>query len=226
MIYSDLLDLVLIRTRRLRLGDDAVEMESAIYDTLLWFSNTWDLDAFMRLNDAMFLTSTSVETYPLPSDFGRLLHPVKPNSSDEPLSGLYIYDGSSNLQLSYKHPLEWNDLDRTTTGAPGSFTIMGRTLYLNPLPDANGTSAYRGRGQYIKAIERFDLDDEVTLDHPHVLVSQTLFRLASDMPDMSANTLTLLAREANRDLTALVNDQARTRQQYYRRSAVGAGHRR
>ena len=226
MQYSDLLDITLQRARRLNLGEAVVnELEAAMYDTLVWLAGIYDLDSFIKLNDAMWLTSTSVETYPLPSDFGRLLHPVKPNSSDEPFSGLYAYDGTSLLLLSYQHPLEWNDLDRTTTGPPSRFTIMGRTLYLNPLPDANGTNAYRGRGQYIKAVERFDLDEEVILDHPHMLVSQTLFRVAGDTPDMPANTLTLLAREANRDLTALVNDQARTRQQYYRRSAVGAGRR-
>lgn len=226
MKYSDLLDILLIRARRLRLGEAVVnELEAAMFDTLVWLSDTYDLDAFITLDDAMYLTSTNQETYSLPSDFGRLLHPVKPNSSHDALSGLYAYDGTSLLPLTYKHPLEWNDLDRTTAGAtaPSTFTIMGRTLYLNPLPDANGTAAYRGRGQYIKALEPFELDEEVLLDHPHVLVSQTLFRLAGDTPEMPANTLTLLAREATRDLTALVNDQARTRQEYYRRSRVGRG---
>ena len=226
MTYGDLLDLALLRARRLKLGDAVVnELESAMFDTLVWLAGIYDLDALTKLNDAIFLTSTSHETYPLPRNFGRLLHPVKPNSSDEPLSGLYAYDGTSLLPLSYRHPLEWNDFDRTTTGPPSRFTIMGRTLYLNPLPDANGTTAYRGRGQYIAAVERFELDDDVVLDHPHVLVSQTLFRLAGDTPEMPTNTLTLLAHEATRDLTALVNDQARTRQQYYRRSQVGAGRR-
>ena len=219
MKYSDLLDIALQRARRLKLGDAVVnELESAMYDTMIWLAGIYDLDCFIKLNDAMYLTSTSVETYPLPSDFGRLLHPVKPNASNEPFSGLYAYDGTSLLPLSYRHPLEWNDLDRTTTGAPSTFTIMGRTMFLNPLPDANGTTAYRGRGQYIAAVERFELDDEVLLDHPHVLVSETLFRLAGDTPEMPTNTLTLLAHEATRDITALVNDQARTRQQYYRRS--------
>ena len=226
MTYSNLLDVTLQRARRLNLGETVVnELERAMYDTLVWLAGIYDLDCFIKLNDAMYLTSTSVETYGLPSDFGRLLHPVKPNASNEPFSGLYAYDGTSLLPLSYRHPLEWNDFDRTTTGAPSRFTIMGRTLYLNPPPDANGTNAYRGRGQYIAAVERFELDDEVLLDHPHVLVSQTLFRLAGDTPEMPANTLTLLAREATQDLTALVNDQARTRQEYYRRSQVGAGRR-
>ena len=224
MTYSDLLDIALQRARRLKLGDMVVnELEAAMYDTLVWLAGIYDLDAFIILDDAMYLTSTNQETYPLPSNFGRLLHPVKPNSSGDALSGLYVYDGTSLLPLTYKHPLEWNDLDRTTdgAGAPSTFTIMGRTLYLNPLPDANGTMAYRGRGQYIASIEPFELDDEVLLDHPHVLVSETLFKLAGDTPDMPANTLTLLGREATRDLSALVNDQARTRQEYYRRSQVG-----
>jgi len=199
------------------MGDvDDGELRIGVYFTLQRIVDRYDLDSYTVMSDGMVMTNAGQERYPLPEDFGRLVHP-----RGTKISGLLIYDGSSTTDLVYKIPQDFIRLERTQQGRPSTFTILGRDMLLNPLPDANGTTNYTVRGSYIREVARFKDDDPVLLHEPTVLVAMTLYQVAADRGMVQANALLVETQQA---LTSLVGGQARTRQQFYQSSErIGRG---
>lgn len=208
MRWGELLDILELRARHLNLGVDAIELELALYNQLMATTDLYLLSAFMVRSDALFRTSTGVERYPMPEDFGRLLPQQAPFRS-----GIKLFDGTSEHELTYKEPIDFFELDRSTTGRPGYFTLMDRAWWLNPPPDANGGTPYIGRGLYVRRIDRIELDDDVPLGQPSVLITSALWQIAADkgLPQAAS-----LAQERLQALSALVNDEARRQQQFWR----------
>jgi hypothetical protein len=106
---------------------------------------------------------------------------------------MYVYDGVRTFDLEYLDPNGFAKLVSPNNAPPVSFTVMKRSIWLYPTPDANNGADYTIRGIYIERVGRPDLDDEVTLSYPTVLVDEALFLLAGDMNKV---TPALAARRA------------------------------
>jgi hypothetical protein len=58
---------------------------------------------------------------------------------------------------------------------------MRRQIWLYPTPDDNNGEDYTVRGLYIERVDRPNLDEDVLISYPTVLVDEALFILAGDM---------------------------------------------
>ena len=155
---------------------DAAELELYLFQALLDVSELHDLDAYTINNPQIVVTSAGENRYEMPTDYGRLIAPRVQNKR-----GLYIFDGVKSVDLEFLDPNAFARLVSVQDALPRFFSITRRQLYLNPTPDSNNSRDYTVRGIYIERIERPDLDAEVLLSYPSVLVDQSLFRLAGDM---------------------------------------------
>lgn len=180
--YSDLLDIMTTRAERLGLTDpatqkvDAAELELYIFQALLDVVEASDLEAYTVTNTQMAVTTSGVATYPMPADYGRLILLRVQNKR-----GIYLNDGLKNDDLMYIDPNSFARQTSLQPARPKSFTVSKRQLFLYPTPDDNTGSDYMVSGVYIERIERPNLDDEVLLSYPTVLIDVALYRLASDM---------------------------------------------
>lgn len=227
MRYQEYLDIVLGRCRTLTFLDpetkqvDAAEVELATQMSLLEISDGWDLDTFIRLNTDMGTTVAGVTHYALPSDFGRLRIP-----RDEDESGIYLRNPHSTqpVPLRYRDHEDWFRKQTTTQSQPSYFTIShNAVLLLDPPPDSNGGVDYTIQGVYIRSIESLDLNDQLLVTHPTALIATTLARLAIDK---GAAQGAVLVAERDKQLSKLVNNQARVRQQFRPRHFTERGLRR
>ena len=170
------------RAARLGLTDeetgkvDAAELELYLFQALLDVSELHDLDAYTIHNPQVAVTAAGDSVYKMPDDWGRLIAPRVQNKR-----GLYIFDGVKSVDLEYLDPNGFARLVSTQNAIPRFFSVTRRQLYLSPTPADNNGRNYTVRGIYIERISRPDLDAEVLLSYPSVLVDQALFRLAGDM---------------------------------------------
>lgn len=176
--YRDLLDILIGRAERLGLVDpdtnkaDAAELELYLFQALLDIVEVHDLDTYMVNNLSLTLTVEGQPDYPMPDDYGRL---IMPRSQQK--RGIYLFNGVKNVDLDYVDPNSFARQTPSVPAIPTQFTVMRRTLWLYPSPDA----AYGIRGLYIDRVGRPDLDDDVLLSYPTALINETLFLFASDM---------------------------------------------
>jgi len=211
MNYGDVLDQILPRAKRLGLTDaetgqvDAVECELALLHVIQSITDTWDLDAFTVINPNMFVTQQGKDTYPLPDDFGRLIHP-----REEDKYGIFINDGSNSASLDFIRPEEYLRNKSSTNGKPARFTISQSTIRIDPPPDTNSSSNYTGEGVYIQRIEEINLDDRVAFGQASTLVDATIAQLGA-LFGGSANLVGFIAM-SERSITRLVNHEKRLRQ--------------
>lgn len=218
MRYQQFLDIVLGRCRSLTFLDpetsqvDTAEVELAAYNALLDIADGWEFDTFMVINENIAKTVAGLARYPLPSDFGRLRVP-----KEEDDSGIYIQvdPGYSPTDLYYRDHDEWFDrraVEQNST--PVYFSISGNdTLLLDPTPDDNRGRNYTIQGVYVRRITALDGDDPILVSHPTALINATLARLAVDK---RAEQAAALVAERNVSLSKMVNNQARTRQNFRR----------
>jgi hypothetical protein len=180
--YTDLLDIMMQRGARLGLLDeasqkvDATEMELYLFQALLNVSETHDLEAYLINNPQIAATSAGINRYAVPADYGRLITPRVQNRR-----GMYVFDGVRTFDLEYLDPNGFSRLVSAQNAPPVSFTVMRRQLWLYPTPDSNNGVDYTIRGLYVERVGRPDLDEEVMLSYPTVLVDEALFILAGDM---------------------------------------------
>ena len=181
LFYSDILDLLQTRAERLGFVSavssnvDVAELEMYMFQALLDITETVDIPAYLKRDEAMAVTTAGHADYPLPDDFGRLILPRVQNKR-----GVYLYDTVGNADLEYVDSNVFSRKSSLRNERPTQFTIIERKLWLYPTPDGNGTSDYTIRGLYVQIVERPDLDDAVPLGYPTALVDVALFRLASD----------------------------------------------
>ena len=179
--YSDILDLLQTRAERLGLVNaasataDTTELEMYVFQALLDITETVDIPAYLKRDEAIAVTTTGHADYPLPDDFGRLILSRVQNKR-----GIYLYDTVRNADLEYVDSNVFSRRSSLRNERPTQFTIIERKLWLYPTPDGNGTNDYTIRGLYMQVIDRPDLDDPVPLGYPTALVDVALFRLASD----------------------------------------------
>lgn len=177
MHYEDLLDIMQQRAERLGLtvkdGDtaDTAELELYLFQALLDLAELTDIPAYMLYNQTLATTVPGQQSYELPETFGRLVLPRVRNRR-----GIYLFDGLRNRDLEYLTPPSFSSHMGGVLAKPRQFTVMGRDLWLFPIPD----SSYSVRGTYLQAVKRPELTDEVMLPYPTSLIEQALFRLASD----------------------------------------------
>jgi hypothetical protein len=170
-----------IRAENLGLKDPATDRtDSAILELYIWqalidIAEMADVPALMRNDVLLFVTESGVNTYQLPADWGRLIMPRVRNRR-----GIYIYDGQRQFDLEF---VDSNVLARQyspTLTRPRQFTVIERKLMLYPTPDNNNSSNYTVKGVYVVRQERPELDDEVPLSYPGMLIDLGLFRYAAD----------------------------------------------
>ena len=216
--WSDFADQAEGRMRRLGMPDDVADAILVGWSVLQNFVDTYDLPAYYRFNDAIFSTTPGGSTYPLPEDFGRLvkvrdqLFLGSPGSGQ---SGLFLSGGTvAPFPLSYAEPIAFRGGRREQWGKPSSFTLSGRQLVLAPVPDDNAGANYLGEGVYMARVERPDLslEGEILLEEPSVLVTATLYQMASDRGLPQSASLLI---EQKALLGALVNNAARNRTKFY-----------
>lgn len=180
--FSDILDLLMTRAERLGLvsgseqKSDAAELEMYLFQALLDITESVDIPAYLKRDEAIAVTTAGHPDYPLPDDFGRLILPRVQNKR-----GIYLYDTFRNADLEYVDPNVFARRSSLLNTRPEQFTVIERRIWLYPTPDDNGTSDYTIRGLYVQVIDRPDLDDEVPSGYPTALVDAALFRLATDM---------------------------------------------
>lgn len=155
---------------------DATEMELYLFQALLDVSEVHDLEAYMVHNSQVATTGAGDNQYKMPDDYGRLITPRVQNKR-----GLFVFDGIRSTDLEYLDPNGFARLVSVQESPPTFFTVMRRQLWLYPTPDANNGNDYTIRGVYIERVGRPDLDEEVLLSYPTVLVDEALFLLAGDM---------------------------------------------
>jgi hypothetical protein len=155
---------------------DATEMELYLFQALMYISEVCDLESYTINNSQVALTSVGVNTYPLPADYGRLIIPRVLNKR-----GMYVFDGLRNFDLEYLDPNGFARLVSANNAPPVSFTVMRRQIWLYPTPDDNNGEDYTVRGLYIERVDRPNLDEDVLISYPTVLVDEALFILAGDM---------------------------------------------
>jgi hypothetical protein len=227
MRYQEYLDIVLGRCRTLTFLDpetkqvDAAEVELATYMALLEINDGWDLDTFIIVNENMGVTQEGLTRYALPADFGRLR---VPRDKDE--AGIFLTgpDDTQPVPLDYRDHEDWFRKKTTTQSRPSYFTISGNdTLLLDPPPDDNGGDNYIIQGVYIKSLTSLDGNDSLMVSHPTALIASTLARLAIDK---GAAQGAILVAERDKQLSKLVNNQARARQQFRPRHFTERGLRR
>ena len=212
-IWADVADLLEGRSRRLKLEDDIADLLMAAYGILQEIVDTYDLAAYTCFNESIFTTVADERTYALPDTFGRLLHAHDELAANVPgkgQSGLLLDDGGGGTptDLLYEEPIIFRRERHLTSGTPATFTLSQRTLVLDPAPDA----VYTGLGVYIARVERPDLDADVLLDEPTVLVARTLAQVAGDRGLPQAQQLQL---ESDRLMSALVNNHHRAKQKFF-----------
>ncbi len=180
--YSDLLDIMMTRAERLGLVDpatqkvDAAELELYLFQALLDVVEVSDLEAYTVTNPQIAVTTATIASYPMPSDYGRLILMRVQNKR-----GIYLNDGLKNDDLTYVDPNSFARQTALVPGRPKQFTVSKRQIFLFPPPDTNTNTNYLIAGVYIERIDRPNLDDEVLLSYPTVLVDVALARLGSDM---------------------------------------------
>lgn len=218
--WADAADVLESRSRRLGLDDDIAALLLAAWSVLSQIVETYDLPAYTIHNDAMFTTQEQVREYPLPENFGRLMHVRKElgqGIGGTGMSGIFLNvppDGRPR-PLRYAEPVDFRMQRRTTPGIPYCFTLAGRLLLLDPAPDAQTeTGSYGGEGVYIAKVERPDLDlqEYILLDEPQTLVTCTLYQVTADKGLPQAQ---LLQTEWKMAMSALANNAARLHQQFF-----------
>jgi hypothetical protein len=216
MQYGALLKIMEARARRMGIGLDALDLLTAVYESLLDISSQRDFDAMTVNQQLIAQTITGIRDYPVPADFGRFPHTGRlPHLSgrgrsswddDYGETGLRLWNGTSESILAYRKPdAFWSALTEDP-GPPTTFTRMERTLYLDPAPDENSGTNYHLRATYIVQPGYPDLEDEVPFDAPMALMLDGLNRCG-------ATGLAFL-QEHQRAMSALVNNQARIRQHF------------
>lgn len=209
-----LIDLILSRCQTLGLTGttqtpvDASAVELTLLHVLQGLSDGYDFETLTRIGDPyFFVTRVGERQYALPDDFQRFLLP-----KDEQTDGLSLHDGTTEWELTYKIPGEFRRQWSTTNGKPQSYTLLyGPTVMLDPPPDANSTTGYRGVGAYIRTITPDLLEGEVPMLFPGALLDMALGQLATDQPVASTP---LLIQQAETARTRMLNAHARLRQQF------------
>ena len=203
MIWGELLDILELQSRRAGLGADAVELSLLAYEQLQSLVDLYDLPGYTIIDDGLFVTSTGHASYPLPENFGRLIHPTK-----EGEYRIFLDDGSGGVpaEMTYVPPELYMTKDRTETGTPGSFTIANGQWWLYSVPDDNDGANYTGKGLYIAHVDRLDDDTEILLDTPHTLIRKTLVAAAGH------RATPLMIQEAMRAEMVLAQNYAKQRE--------------
>jgi len=218
--WGDFHDIVGARLRDMGVENDVLDMLMRGYVLLQQLVDTYDLAAYTVQNDAMFLTMAGHREYPLPEDFGRLLHvhdEVRSGLSGAGESGVFLRWGpaGSLTALRYRDPILFRQQASTQASVPQTFTLGQhggmRALLLDPSPDNKDGIPYLGEGVYIARVERPDLDDPILLDEPTLLVAGVLAQLAMDRGLPQAQ---MLQADYQRYLSALVNNAHRVKQQF------------
>jgi hypothetical protein len=181
LTYSDLIDIMLQRMSRLGLVAaegmaDAAEAELYLFQALFDITEMVDVPQYVRNNREIHITSDGYAEYAMPDDYGRLILPRVQNRR-----GVYLWDGVEQTDLEYLDPNAFARQYAQANETPRQFSVIGRVLWLFPTPDSNGGNNYTVRGLYVVRVTRPELEDEVALSYPSVLVDQALYRLASDM---------------------------------------------
>ena len=216
--YAAVVNIILSRMRRLGFTNsetglvDGADAEAACYEALLDLLGHYDLDGFTVINTSMFTTSVGVDSYALPTNFGRFIVPV-----DKDRYGLTLNNGSTDVPLAYRMPDEWFRLKSSTNGRPGYFTITDtRKLRLDPPPDSNGGGNYVAKGVYIRDVPATELDANVVpLEFAMCLKDMALASIAGDMGSPKA---AMLLPMAARSMTTLANGQQRLRTPFQRQN--------
>lgn len=216
--WMDFADQIESRMRRLGVPDDVADALLVAHNVLQNFVDVYDLPGYHRFNDAMFQTLSGQTTYPLPEDFGRLLKVRDQLFLGTPgtgQSGFFLAGGDlAPFPLNYDEPIAFRNGVRSQRGKPHHFTMSGRQLILDPPPDDNKGDNYLGQGVYVAKVERPDLglEGEIYLEEPSVLISATLYQMASDrgLPQVQ----TLLAEHTSL-MSAMANNAARARTKMY-----------
>ena len=214
--YAAVVNIILNRMRRMGFKNpetglaDGADAEMAAYEALLDLLGHYDLDAFSVTNTAMFTTGLGLDSYDLPTDFGRFISPV-----DRDRYGFAINDGQNDTPLVYRMPDEWFRLKAKTNGKPRYFTITDqRKARLDPPPDANNGTNYTAKGVYIRDVPPEELDEAlVPLSFGMCLKDMALSQMAQDLG--SPKAVMLMAKEG-RSITALVNNQTRQQTRFER----------
>ena len=219
--WGDFHDIVGMRLRRMGAEDDVLDLLMAGYVLLQEVVDAYDLTAYTVQTDALFLTETGHRDYPLPDDFGRLPHvqdEVRPNRAGTGIGGVFLRRSVTEaaVPLQYEDPLTFRHRSTLTPSTPQYFTLGQhagqRALFLDPPPDANSGVPYVGDGVYIARVQRPDLEDAILLDEPTMLVEGVLAQLALDKGLPQAQGLQATYQ---RQLSALVNNEARKAQQFH-----------
>lgn len=214
--YAAVVNLVLVRARRLGFKNqetglpDGADCELAVYEALLDLLGKYDIDGFTVINTAMFTTGAGLDSYDLPTDFGRFISPI-----DRDRFGFALNDGQHDSPLIYRMPDEWLRLKATYTGKSRYFTITDqRKVRLDPAPDANNGSNYTAKGVYVRDVPPEELDEAlVPLSFAMCLKDMALAQMAEDL---GSPTAAMLVPTAARSITALVNNQARQQTRFKR----------
>jgi hypothetical protein len=182
MRYAELLDIVQLRAEQLGIKDPATDrtdsavLEIYIHQALIDISEMADVPALMRNDALLFVTESGVNTYQLPMDWGRLIMPRVRNRR-----GIYLYDGIQQFDLEHTDPNVLARQYSSTLARPRQFTVVERQLMLFPTPDNNSGLNYTIKGVYVVRQERPNLDDEVRVPYPGMLIDLTLYRAAADL---------------------------------------------
>jgi hypothetical protein len=190
---------------------DASAIEVQILHTLQGLADSYDFETLTVLSDRLFVTHPGVRTYALPDDFQRFLLP-----KDEQDHGLFLHNGTHEAPLIYREPPLWRRGWSTTNGRPQYYTLTaGPLVHLDPPPDANGTTGYRGTGCYIRTLTADALDGPVPLLFPAGLIDIVLAQVATDYPGPASG---VLREDGEKARTRLINAHGRMRQQFHPRA--------
>lgn len=152
-------------------------------------------------------TFTGKRDYPLPDDFGSNF--VR-GSDDGTRYVCKLSDGSGEQHLNYLSPAQFFDADfeAASNGTPTDFTIQSDTsfhkrIWLDPPPDANGTTHYTIRGVYKPTFVNLTLDSFVPEEVSLYLLNGVLMKLDPESG--------VFAREFKVASDALILEEARLR---------------
>ncbi len=204
-------ELMNITTRQV--SYDAYELLSKSEIVLRALAGKEEWSFFVRNMDPITSTSTGKRDYALPEDFGSNF--IR-GSDDGRAHVCKLNDGSGENSLNYFSPslfFHTADFAAATNGTPATYTIQteqGRKrIWLDPPPDANGTTGYTIRGAYRPTFTDLVLDSWIPEEVGSYLLYSVLMKIdpdsASFAEDFDSAKTGLYVTEARERDTRLVH---------------------
>jgi len=192
---------------------DAYEVLSKAEIVLRALAHQEDWSFLTARLDPGVKTHTGVRDYPLPDDFGANF--VR-GADDGSRYVCKLSDGTGEQNLNYKTPAQFfdSDFEAASNGTPVDYTIQPDTsfykrIWLDPPPDANGSSHYTIRGIYKPSFVNLTLDSWAPEEVSTYLFFGVLTRLDPDnyVQDFAQAGQALILEEARLRNTRLVSQQ-------------------